>query len=86
MESYIDFPVENCSLGMKQRISIAKTLIHHPDICLFDEPLKGLDKTAKKIFIELLKLLLKNKNTIIIATHNETDFRGIKYKVRELGL
>ncbi len=86
MESYIDFHVENCSLGMKQRISIAKTLIHHPDICLFDEPLKGLDKTAKKIFIELLKLLLKNKNTIIIATHNETDFRGIKYKVRELGL
>ena len=50
MNSFIDLPVEDCSLGMKQRISIAKTLIHHPDICSFDEPLKGLDKAAKEIF------------------------------------
>ncbi|MFH1074497.1 MAG: ABC transporter ATP-binding protein [Candidatus Firestonebacteria bacterium] len=85
MESYIDLPVENFSLGMKQRLALAKTLIHHPRICLFDEPVKGLDKAAKKIFIDLLKLLIKKKNGIIIATHNEADFKGIKYKVRELG-
>ncbi|OGF51301.1 MAG: hypothetical protein A2044_01550 [Candidatus Firestonebacteria bacterium GWA2_43_8] len=84
--SYIDLPVDDCSLGMKQRLAIAKALIHHPSICLFDEPLKGLDKPARKIFLEILKLLLKNKKTVIIATHNESDFKGIKYSVREIGL
>jgi len=84
MNSFIDLPVEDCSLGMKQRISIAKTLIHHPDICLFDEPLKGLDKAAKEIFKDILKLLLKNKKTVLIATHNPPDFQGVRYKVKEL--
>ncbi len=85
MEPYIDLPVEDCSLGMRQRLVVAKALIHHPDICLFDEPLKGLDKEARKIFTELLRFLMKNKKTIIIATHNETDFKGLKFTVRELG-
>ena len=84
LAEFLDRPVEDCSLGMKQRLAIARCLISHPEILLFDEPLKGLDKAAKRKFIEILSVLRKKGYTVIIATHNIEDFKPVKYRKLEL--
>src|SRR5690606_9630430 len=43
MRKYLDWKVEGFSKGMRQKVAIARTLIHDPDIVLFDEPTTGLD-------------------------------------------
>ncbi|MCX5776086.1 MAG: heme ABC exporter ATP-binding protein CcmA [Candidatus Firestonebacteria bacterium] len=84
LQEFLDKPVEDCSLGMKQRISIARCLLPHPQILLFDEPLKGLDRRTKEIFLELLETLREKNYTVIITTHNLEDFRALRHKRLEL--
>jgi ABC-2 type transport system ATP-binding protein len=61
--------VETLSRGMKQRLCLAKTLIHDPAILLLDEPASGLDPRARVEIRELLKELKKMKKTILISSH-----------------
>ncbi len=64
-----DKKVEELSTGMKQKASIAVSLVHNPDIVIFDEPTNGLDIiTARKVTDYLLKLRNQGK-LIIISTH-----------------
>lgn len=64
-----DTKIANLSTGMKQKVSLAISLCHNPDIIIFDEPTNGLDIIASKE-VENYLLDLKNKNkTIIISTH-----------------
>ena len=57
------------STGMKQKVSIVVSLVHNPDIIIFDEPTNGLDViTAKTVTDYLIELKSQNK-TIIISTH-----------------
>lgn len=64
-----DKKIEELSSGMKQKVSIAVSLIHDPDIIIFDEPTTGLDIiTAKAVVDYLIKLKAEGK-TIIISTH-----------------
>jgi ABC-type multidrug transport system ATPase subunit len=68
------------SRGMKQRLSIARAIIHEPKVLLLDEPYTGLDQNASKLFDNIL-LDFKNKGgTIIMATHNFE--RGLKLSDR----
>lgn len=62
--------VRNYSRGMLQRLSIARALIHDPDIIFLDEPYTGLDQHASNILSNILKSLFSNKKTIIMVTHN----------------
>lgn len=62
--------VRDYSRGMKKRISIARSLIHDPQIVLFDEPFSGLDQKAINKFISILEWLKSNKRTVILTTHN----------------
>ncbi|HET6266186.1 MAG TPA: ABC transporter ATP-binding protein [Acidobacteriota bacterium] len=61
--------VEALSRGMKQRLCLAKTLLHDPSILLLDEPASGLDPRARIEIRELLKELKKMKKTILISSH-----------------
>jgi ABC-2 type transport system ATP-binding protein len=61
--------VETLSRGMKQRLCLAKTLLHDPAILLLDEPAAGLDPRARIEIRELLKELKKMKKTILISSH-----------------
>lgn len=61
--------VESLSRGMKQRLCLAKTLLHDPAILLLDEPASGLDPRARIEIRELLKELRKMKKTILISSH-----------------
>lgn len=61
---------KNFSLGMKQRLGLALTIMSNPDLLILDEPIKALDSTGIVEFREILLKLNKEKNTtIIISSH-----------------
>ena len=61
--------VEELSRGMKQRLCLAKTLIHGPKVLLLDEPASGLDPRARIEIKELLKRLKAMGKTILVSSH-----------------
>ncbi|NCO96083.1 MAG: ABC transporter ATP-binding protein, partial [Armatimonadetes bacterium] len=61
--------VDDLSRGMKQRLCLAKTLLHDPKVLLLDEPASGLDPRARIELRELLKELRKMGKTIFISSH-----------------
>lgn len=64
-----DAYVESLSRGMKQRLCLAKTLVHDPKVLLLDEPASGLDPRARIEIKELLKELKAMGKTIIVSSH-----------------
>ncbi|MGV3721441.1 MAG: ATP-binding cassette domain-containing protein [Actinomycetota bacterium] len=64
-----DSYVEELSRGMKQRLCLAKTLVHDPQVLLLDEPASGLDPRARIEIKELLRELKAMGKTIIISSH-----------------
>lgn len=65
----IDSQVDSLSRGMKQRLSLARVLLHDPAVLLLDEPASGLDPRARIEMRELLKALKEMGKTIIISSH-----------------
>lgn len=62
--------VRTYSLGMKQRLGIAQSLLHDPDLIILDEPTNGLDPQGQKEIRDLVKSLNQEKNiTIMISSH-----------------
>ncbi|HEX8238002.1 MAG TPA: ABC transporter ATP-binding protein [Abditibacteriaceae bacterium] len=61
--------VESLSRGMKQRLCLAKTLVHDPKVLLLDEPASGLDPRARIEFRALLKELQAMGKTIFVSSH-----------------
>jgi ABC-2 type transport system ATP-binding protein len=61
--------VNGLSRGMKQRLSIARVLLHDPRVLLLDEPASGLDPRARIEIRELLKELRRMGKTIVISSH-----------------
>jgi len=62
-------PVDGLSRGMKQRLALARVLLHDPDLLLLDEPASGLDPRARIEVRELLKALKEMGKTILISSH-----------------
>lgn len=58
------------SRGMQQRLTIARALLHNPDILLFDEPYTGLDQDASAVLDGLLRALHSEGRTILMSTHD----------------
>jgi ABC-2 type transport system ATP-binding protein len=65
----IDAQVDSLSRGMKQRLALARVLLHDPDLLLLDEPASGLDPRARIEVRELLKELKNMGKTILISSH-----------------
>lgn len=65
----LDAQVDALSRGMKQRLGIARVLLHDPDLLLLDEPASGLDPRARIEMRELLKELRNMGKTILISSH-----------------
>lgn len=57
------------STGMKQRVSIARSMIHNPSVVIFDEPTSGLDVISANSIIELIKDCKKENKTVIFSSH-----------------
>lgn len=64
-DSYVD----TLSRGMKQRLGLARSLVHNPEVLLLDEPASGLDPRARIELREILKELRSMGKTIIISSH-----------------
>lgn len=62
--------IRNLSSGMKQRISIVRSIIHDPKIILLDEPFAGLDIEGSALLLELLKDFKNASKTAIVTTHD----------------
>jgi len=74
MESFIEQPVRQLSLGQRMRADIAASLLHSPKIIFFDEPTIGLDVVAKEKIRNFILELNKEKNiTMIFTTHDMKD-------------
>ncbi|MDY6965824.1 MAG: heme ABC exporter ATP-binding protein CcmA [Halobacteriota archaeon] len=63
-------PVGTFSRGMKQRLAIARTILHNPNILILDEPSTGLDVKSKNIFYEIVRDLHSAGKTVLLATHD----------------
>lgn len=61
--------VESLSHGMQQRVGIARTLLHDPEVLIFDEPANGLDPQARIEMRELLLKLAASGKTLIVTSH-----------------
>ena len=57
------------STGMKQKVSIARSMIHNPDVVIFDEPTSGLDVITANSIIELIKRCKEEGKTVIFSSH-----------------
>ncbi len=66
---FADKKINELSTGMKQKISIAISLIHNPPVVIFDEPTNGLDILTSKQVTDYLKELKEKGHAIILSTH-----------------
>lgn len=66
---FAEVKVANLSTGMRQKASLAISLVHDPDIIIFDEPTNGLDVLTAKVVTDFLLQLKEQGKTIIISTH-----------------
>ncbi len=79
--------IATLSRGMKQRLSLARTIIHEPLILLLDEPVSGLDPIARLQFREIIKVLQSAGMTILISSHVLSDLAELcsSVGIMELG-
>ncbi|MDM5247608.1 ATP-binding cassette domain-containing protein [Lysinibacillus sp. G4S2] len=70
MRDYLSRKVGDFSKGMRQKVAIARTVIHNPQIIIFDEPTTGLDITSSNVFRQLIHQLKREGKTIIFSSHN----------------
>jgi ABC-2 type transport system ATP-binding protein len=80
-----DSPVEDLSFGMKQRLALAKTLLHDPKVLLLDEPATGLDPMARLELRRQLKELQAQGVTILISSHILSDLEDICTRIALIG-
>ena len=66
-------PVRALSRGLKQRVSIARAMVHDPRVILADEPFTGLDVVGAKALSQLIASLRDKGATIVLVTHNLSE-------------
>lgn len=69
VQNFEDKRMEELSTGMKQKVSIAVSLVHDPDIVIFDEPTNGLDIITARAVTDYLKVLKERGKLVIVSTH-----------------
>lgn len=68
-----DRPIRGYSKGMVQRLGLAQTLIHDPDLYIMDEPMSGLDPLGRALVKEIIKGLRQRGKTVFFSTHITAD-------------
>jgi len=68
-----DAPVRSLSRGMQQRVSIARAMVHSPQLVLADEPYSGLDESGARALTTLLRELRSSGTAVIVVTHNLSE-------------
>jgi sodium transport system ATP-binding protein len=69
MESFRDRRCDDLSTGMKQKVSVARTLVHDPTVMIFDEPTSGLDVITARSIIGFIRECRGRGKTVLFSTH-----------------
>lgn len=69
IDRFAEVKVANLSTGMKQKVSLVISLVHNPEIIIFDEPTNGLDVLTARTVTDYLQELRAEGKTIILSTH-----------------
>ncbi len=82
-----DSGIKTLSRGMKQRLSLARTILHNPLLLLLDEPVSGLDPIARMQFREVIRVLQTVGMTVLISSHVLSDLAELctSVGIMELG-
>ena len=70
ISSFADKRNDSLSSGMKQKVSIARTLIHDPEVIMFDEPTTGLDVAAAEAILKFIVSCKEKDKTVLFCTHH----------------
>jgi sodium transport system ATP-binding protein len=69
MDDFRDRRCDKLSTGMKQKVSIARTLVHDPSVMIFDEPTVGLDIMAARAIVAFIRECREAGKTVVFSTH-----------------
>jgi ABC-2 type transport system ATP-binding protein len=81
LEDRADSLAAQLSKGMKQKVAIARALLHSPPVILLDEPTSGLDPQTARLVRELILELRDGGHTIIISTHNLDEAERVSSRI-----
>ncbi len=73
MNSFQDIRVDKLSTGMKQKLSIARAIIHNPPVLIFDEPTVGLDLITARVVVNYIREFKSQGKCIILSTHQMVE-------------
>lgn len=73
LNDILDRRCANLSTGQRQRVSLARALIHRPPVMLLDEPTLGLDVLGSQVIMEYIELLRSEGKAVILTTHHLDD-------------
>ena len=73
MGSFMDKRCDTLSTGMKQKVSIGRTLIHDPAVLFFDEPTSGLDVISSRTIVEFIRRCRDQGKTVVFSTHHMSE-------------
>ena len=78
-----DLPAQ-LSKGLRQRVALARTLLHHPDIVLLDEPTSGLDPESARDVRALILRMRDERRAVLLSTHNLDEVERVADRVAVL--
>ena len=73
MNDYIDKRVGKFSRGMKQKVSISRSIVHSPSVMLLDEPSTGLDVRATRVIHQFIRKCKEEGKTILFSSHSMSE-------------
>lgn len=73
MNEFLDRKASEYSTGMKQKLAIARSVIHDPKVIIFDEPTSGLDVLASQTVLNFMRQAKNNKKCVLFSTHQMPD-------------
>lgn len=77
LEDRADFFVDGLSRGMKQRLCLARALLHDPKLLILDEPASGMDPRTRMEFSAMLKELREQGKTLLVSSHVLSELSGL---------
>ncbi|NLJ96277.1 MAG: ATP-binding cassette domain-containing protein [Clostridiales bacterium] len=81
IKDFEDKKIDELSTGMKQKASLAVSLVHDPKVIIFDEPTTGLDIVTARSVTDYLRLLKEDGKTVLISTHIMTEAEKLCDKI-----
>jgi sodium transport system ATP-binding protein len=81
MGEFADCRCDQLSSGMKQKVSIARTLIHDPPVIIFDEPTVGLDVMTARTIVQFIRDCRQKGKTVIVSSHVMSEVEKLSDRI-----